>query len=473
MPSGPPHTNRVKSPLFAGVSIPFRPLQGANSQETTPTRVREGKTMRIHTHRTAPGVSSGRGLERRQVPRRVSGPASGPKLGVDAATGEDLVEMLVATELSRLLSIASRYSVCSDDAHDACQRAFEILIRRADSLDPLTAAAWLRTVVKNEALAVRAERVRLVTRSEPDLERIAGRARSEDTVEALDRLSVASEALSTIKPREAEALLLQAEGLSYQEIAAANGWSYTKVNRLITEGSKAFRKRVASIDRGSECSEVLSYFASQADKGNAPTPSKAMRLHLARCVACRSEAAGGRPAIPRFALGIPMILALHDRILRAVHASSAWMTERTVYAGTRAQTAIEAASATKLTAVALSAAALASGGAAVGEVRAIADQRDPAAAASTTRSAPKPLVTSDPQQTTKTASPVTPSDQPPAKQPEAQPAPAPAALEFDPMGATETAARTPSPTSSTATSATRQQQTKTISVRQTQLEFGP
>ncbi|MCX6387789.1 MAG: hypothetical protein NTX07_03550, partial [Solirubrobacterales bacterium] len=105
--------------------------------------------MRIHTHRTAPEVNTGRGRqEPRRLSRRVSGPAPGPKRGVDAATGADLVEMLVATELSRLLSIASRYSVCSDDAHDACQRSFEILIRRADSLDPLTAAAWLRTVVK-------------------------------------------------------------------------------------------------------------------------------------------------------------------------------------------------------------------------------------------------------------------------------------------------------------------------------------
>ena len=49
------------------------------------------------------------------------------------------------------------------------------------------------------------------------------------------------------------ALRLKAEGFSYREICAMTGWSYTKVNRLLTEGRQAFLRRVSGIERGAEC----------------------------------------------------------------------------------------------------------------------------------------------------------------------------------------------------------------------------
>jgi len=48
---------------------------------------------------------------------------------------------------ARLLSIARQWSLCSDDAQDAFQRALEIYLRRAESLDPATELAWLKVVV--------------------------------------------------------------------------------------------------------------------------------------------------------------------------------------------------------------------------------------------------------------------------------------------------------------------------------------
>lgn len=54
---------------------------------------------------------------------------------------------LVTRKGALLLRIARQWSLCADDAQDACQRALEIYIRRVDSLDPATETAWLKVVV--------------------------------------------------------------------------------------------------------------------------------------------------------------------------------------------------------------------------------------------------------------------------------------------------------------------------------------
>src|SRR5215213_5679588 len=65
---------------------------------------------------------------------------------------------LVARHGDLLLRVARQYSLCADDAQDAVQRALEIYMRRVDSLDPATELAWMKVVVKHEALAVRRTR---------------------------------------------------------------------------------------------------------------------------------------------------------------------------------------------------------------------------------------------------------------------------------------------------------------------------
>src|SRR3954453_6358652 len=79
----------------------------------------------------------------------------------DRPSGRELVLRTIAGHAPSLLGTARRYSLCADDAQDAYQRALEIFLRRADSVDPAHAVGWLRTVVKHEALAVRAGRLRL------------------------------------------------------------------------------------------------------------------------------------------------------------------------------------------------------------------------------------------------------------------------------------------------------------------------
>ena len=47
--------------------------------------------------------------------------------------------------------------------------------------------------------------------------------------------------------------MLKAQGHSYREIGESLGWTYTKVNRCITEGRARFLKVYAEIEAGAEC----------------------------------------------------------------------------------------------------------------------------------------------------------------------------------------------------------------------------
>src|SRR5687768_8937442 len=78
-----------------------------------------------------------------------------------AATGgahEGRVEAMLRDHRATLLWIARRWSATSDDAEDALQRALEIYVRRLDTVDAATELAWLKVVVRHEAMAVRRAR---------------------------------------------------------------------------------------------------------------------------------------------------------------------------------------------------------------------------------------------------------------------------------------------------------------------------
>ena len=152
-----------------------------------------------------------------------------PATGVGPA---DRVADLVARHGELLTRVARSYSLCADDAQDAVQRALEIYLRRVESLDPATELAWLKVVVKHEALAVRRGRAGVAS-EEVDLDAVpAVGARSvEERLESAERVERSAEVMRRLKRDEARALMLKAEGLSYVEIGERLGWTYTKVNR--------------------------------------------------------------------------------------------------------------------------------------------------------------------------------------------------------------------------------------------------
>ncbi|MDP9376365.1 MAG: sigma-70 family RNA polymerase sigma factor [Actinomycetota bacterium] len=215
--------------------------------------------------------------------------------GSATALAVDSPEARTAALISRhglsLLRVARKFSLCHDDAQDAYQRALEIYLRRFESLEPAAEAAWMRVVVRNEALAVRRARLQSVNGEEVDFDaqQDSNQRSIEERTESAERVSRSAEALRHLKHDEARALMLKAEGLSYKEIADQLGWSYTKVNRAITEGRARFRRVYQGIESGEQCEQfapaLLALAQGEADAGHLTQ----LRPHLRHCGACRAD----------------------------------------------------------------------------------------------------------------------------------------------------------------------------------------
>ncbi len=205
----------------------------------------------------------------------------------------------LAAEVARrygdaLLRSARRYTRNPDDALDAYQRSLELLMRYGDGVDPERVLPWMHVVLKREALRVVAARG---DHEELDVEtldaRLAGREGGDRTDEQLRRIDLAQragEALATLKEAEAQALCARAQGLSYEEISEAYGWSYTKVNRAVTEGRRAFVEHYLRLSRA--CCAL-------------PPPSRCPPIWRGRCVDATRCACSPPSAVLGLSLGAP------------------------------------------------------------------------------------------------------------------------------------------------------------------------
>jgi RNA polymerase sigma factor (sigma-70 family) len=188
------------------------------------------------------------------------------------------------------MRVALHWSLCRDDALDAYQRALEIYVRRLDSLDPATEIAWLKVVVKHEALAVRRQRAEVVPVEEADLERRTAEEQRpvDELLAARERVRRSAEALRRLKPDEAKALVLKARGLSYREIGESLGWTYTKVNRALTEGRARFLRVYGEIEAGEECERFAPTLAALVGGTASADALLELRPHLRNCAGCRA-----------------------------------------------------------------------------------------------------------------------------------------------------------------------------------------
>ena len=215
--------------------------------------------------------------------------AAVPTHGV-ADAGAARVAAVASRHERTLLQVARRASLCDDDANDAYQRALEIFIRRVDTVDPATELAWLRVVVRHEAMAIRRSRAESVAGEDIDVDGfVPGSERSvDDVIASGERIRRSAEALRALKPDEAKALMMKAHGLSYAEIGEQCGWSYTKVNRSITEGRRRFMAAYREIESGEECERFAPILEALA-AGNATSRQVlSIRPHLRHCTACRA-----------------------------------------------------------------------------------------------------------------------------------------------------------------------------------------
>jgi RNA polymerase sigma factor (sigma-70 family) len=222
---------------------------------------------------------------------------------------EEVAVALVARHGARILATARRYAATPEDAEDAYQRGLEILLTKAPTTSEDDLVPWLKTVVKHEAFALRRHRERHapVTDDGELGDRGTPAAATHDQAERYEDLRQGAEALRQLKPQETRALLLRAEGYSYAEICELTGWSYTKVNRCLTEGRQALSIRLAGIQGGIECAKLAPPLSALADDDASADQLEVLRRHMDTCLACRArlrslraarQAGAGRPPPP-------------------------------------------------------------------------------------------------------------------------------------------------------------------------------
>jgi RNA polymerase sigma factor (sigma-70 family) len=329
---------------------------------------------------------------------------------------------------AQILATARRYAATPEDAEDAYQRGLEILLTKAPTTREEDLVPWLKTVVKHEAFALRRQRDRHspVTDDGEVGERATPAAATHDQAERYDDLRQGAEALRQLKPQEIRALVLKAEGYSYAEICEITGWSYTKVNRCLTEGRRALSVRLAGIQGGIECAKLAPLLSALADGEASAEAVAKLRPHMKTCLACRATLREFRAAPARVAALAPAAALGAEPgggLLRGLLESIAGAAQQKAAAvGERAHAAAELAMGQKVAAVAAaSAAALAGGGTAA--VDHFASRGGPP------RPAPAAEVRAEPVKEEIPVDPAPAPDPGPAPVPDSaptQPAPAPA-----------------------------------------------
>ncbi|HLM08711.1 MAG TPA: sigma-70 family RNA polymerase sigma factor [Thermoleophilaceae bacterium] len=341
---------------------------------------------------------------------------------------------LLARHGAQILATARLYAASPEDAEDACQRGLEILLTKAPSTSEDELIPWLKTVVKHEAFALRRQRDRHspVTDDGELRDRPATAGVTHEQAERLERLRQGAEALGHLKPHEIRALVLKAEGFSYREICATTGWSYTKVNRLLTEGRRAFLRRVSGIERGAECGRYEPLLSALADGEASAEDLALLRPHMQTCLSCRAALREFRAMPDRVASVVPpAALAVTDgagRLESLAESAFAIAQQKLESAigvaqskatamGERLHAAAELATGQKVAAVAASAAALAGGGTAVHE---LSNAKRPLHRAQVHRETHEPVKEEVPVEVEVAPDPPAP----PAEQPQPDPPPA-------------------------------------------------
>jgi RNA polymerase sigma factor (sigma-70 family) len=211
---------------------------------------------------------------------------------------DDAAVALVARHGAQILATARRYAATPEDAEDAYQRGLEILLTRAPSASEDELVPWLKTVVKHEAFALRRQRERHSPLTDDGHlgDRPTPLALTHDQAERSERLRQGAEALRQLKPQEIRALQLRAEGYSYREICQITSWTYTKVNRCLTEGGRALAVRLAGIEGGIECAKLAPLLSALADDDASANQLDVLRRHMDTCLSCRARLGSLRAA---------------------------------------------------------------------------------------------------------------------------------------------------------------------------------
>ena len=181
-----------------------------------------------------------------------------------------------------------------------------------------------------------------------------------------ERVRQTAEVLAHLKPSETRCLLLRALGYSYAEIAERTGYSWTKVNRSLTEGRRGFLASFGDLAAGERCDEYQALLSTVCDGEASDEDARGLRTHLARCGGCRAALRSYRSATQRLTELFPpgVLVGLSEQQgwwARLTDALQIGVGDRAGALAWKLQHGAEAVSAQKAAAVVASTAAIAGG----------------------------------------------------------------------------------------------------------------
>lgn len=191
-----------------------------------------------------------------------------------------------------LIRYAARYTRSLHDAEDAYQRAMEIALTRAPTVEPARFMAWLRTVLRNEALAVSSARRREAPGVAADVADTDG-ATVEDAMavdvlaEWRERYRAIQDGLAGLTPAQRTCLMLQTAGASYERIREITGFSLRKVERSVLEGRAGLQRWEVLLASGEACRRLDAAIWRVAGGQATPKEQRAVSRHVRHCGVCR------------------------------------------------------------------------------------------------------------------------------------------------------------------------------------------
>jgi len=171
-------------------------------------------------------------------PARDYAPAESP------ADTDDLIEGLFREHYPKVVGMLTRLTGDRGQAEELASDAFCKLSGRRGLLDHENPTAWLYRAATNaglDALRSNARRKRREENAEP-----TGAGAAEDALQGMlraERCQRVRQILGGLKPRDAQLLLLRANGLAYRELAETLGILPNSIGTLLARAEAEFERK--------------------------------------------------------------------------------------------------------------------------------------------------------------------------------------------------------------------------------------
>lgn len=242
------------------------------------------------------------------MPKGVKQTSSKPS-GVKVHPRSQLVEHFVIEHGTELMRLARAHAASAADADDAYQRTLEAILTKApEAIEGDHLMAWAATVARNETRMQHRRRRKI---ADDSFEQITADwsdtpATPDDRLIDAESIAYGREALKRLDTDQTRLLLLRADGFGYEEICETTGFSYAKVNRILCEARKSFRRRVQRLESGAECQRIEGILSMIADGEARESARRDAELHLENCLACQATLREFRVAPTRVASLLPL-----------------------------------------------------------------------------------------------------------------------------------------------------------------------